>query len=87
MCNTIESDGIENKDREKYLGMCNDFENIVSIIFPLFFGGLIQSSGFINTIFSVLIIVILEIILSILLKDNNIPQSNKTNLKKHEKAS
>ena len=79
--NTIESDGIENRDREKYLGTYNGVSNIVSIIFPLFFGSLIQNSGFINTIIFVLIIVTLEIILSIVLKDNNIPKGNKTNLK------
>lgn len=79
--NTIESDGIENKDREKYLGTYNAWKNIVSIIFPLFFGGLIEKSGFINTIIVVLIIVALQIILSIVLKDNNIPKESKTNLK------
>lgn len=79
--NTIESDGIENKDREKYLGTYNGCKNIVSIIFPLFFGSLIQNSGFINTIIFVLIIVALEIMMSIILKDNNIPKGNKTNLK------
>ena len=79
--NTIESDGIENKDREKYLGTYNAWKNIVSIIFPLFFGGLIEKSGFINTIIVVLIIVALQIILSIVLKDNNIPKESKTDLK------
>lgn len=79
--NTIESDGIENKYREKYLGTYNGCKNIVSIIFPLFFGSLIQNSGFINTIIFVLVIVFLEIMLSIILKDNNIPECNKTNLK------
>ena len=83
--NTIESDGVENKDREKYLGTYNGFKNIVSIIFPLFFGSLIQKSGFINTTIVVLIIVILQIILSSLLKDNNIPKENKTNLKEFRK--
>lgn len=80
--NTIESNGIENKEREKYLGTYNVCKNIVSIIFPLFLGNLIQNSGFINTIVFVLVVVFLEIVLSILLKDNNIPKSNKTNLKK-----
>lgn len=79
--NTIESDGIENQDREKYLGTYNGCKNIVSIIFPLFFGSLIQNSGFINTIIFVLVIVALEIILSIILKDSNIPKGNKTNFK------
>ena len=79
--NTIESDGIGNKDREKYLGTYNAWKNIVSIIFPLFFGSLIEKSGFINTIIVVLIIVALQIILSIVLKDNNIPKESKTDLK------
>ena len=84
--NTVESDGIENKDREKYLGTYNGWKNIVSIIFPLFFGSLIQNSGFMNTIIFVLVIVALEIILSIILKDNNIPKGNKTNLKEFNKV-
>lgn len=84
--NTIESDGVENKDREKFLGTYNGVKNIVSVIFPLIFGSLIQSSGFINTIVFVLIIVVLQIILSILLKDNNIPKENKTNLKEFRKV-
>ena len=84
--NTIESDGVENKDREKYLGTYNGFKNIVSIIFPLFFGSLIQKSGFINTTIVVLIIVILQIILSSLLKDNNIPKSNKINIKEFKEV-
>lgn len=79
--NTIESDGIENKDREKYLGTFNGVKNIVSIIFPLFFGSLIQNSGFITTIVFALIIVVLQIVLSIVLEDNNIPEGNKTNIK------
>lgn len=84
--NTIESDGVENKDREKFLGTYNGWKNVVSIIFPLFFGGLIKSSGFINTIIVVLIIVVLQIFLSIVLKDNNIPKGNKTNLKEFKKV-
>lgn len=84
--NTIESDGIENKDRAKYLGTYNVCKNIVSILFPLFFGSLIQNSGFTNTIIFVLVVVVLEIILSIILKDNNIPKENKTNLKGFKKV-
>ncbi len=83
--NMIESDGIENKKREKYLGSSNAFKNIVAIIFPLFFGSLIQNSGFIKSIIVVLIIVILEIILSMILKDENIPKENKIDLKNFNK--
>jgi len=83
--NIIESDGIENKDREKYLGTYNGWQNIVSILFPLIFGGLIQKSGFIHSILFVLVIVAFEIILSVILKDKNIPKNNKTNFKRfHE---
>lgn len=80
--NMIESDGIDNKDRTKYVGVYTAVKNIVSIIFPLIFGGMIQKSGFINATIFALFIVIFEIILSNLFKDNNIPKSNKTNFKK-----
>lgn len=79
--NMIESDGIDNKDRTKYVGVYTAVKNIVSIIFPLIFGGMIQKSGFINATIFALFIVIFEIILSNLFKDNNIPKSNKTNFK------
>ncbi len=79
--NMIESDGVDNKDRTKYVGVYTAVKNIVSIIFPLIFGGMIQKSGFINATIFALFIVIFEIILSNLFKDNNIPKSNKTNFK------
>lgn len=79
--NMIESDGIDNKDRTKYVGVYTAVKNIVSIIFPLIFGGMIQKSGFINATIFALFIVIFEIILSNLFKDNNIPKGNKTNFK------
>ena len=79
--NMIESDGIDNKDRTKYVGVYTAVKNIVSIIFPLIFGGMIQKSGFINATIFALFIVIFEIILSNLFRDNNIPKSNKTNFK------
>ena len=79
--NMIESDGIDNKDRTKYVGVYTAVKNIVSIIFPLIFGGMIQKSGFINATIFALFIVIFEIILSNLFKDNNIPKSNKNNFK------
>ncbi len=79
--NMIESDGVDNKDRTKYVGVFTAAKNIVSIIFPLIFGGMIQKSGFINATIFALFIVIFEIILSNLFKDTNIPKSNKTNFK------
>lgn len=83
--NMIESDGVENKDREKYIGSYTVVKNIISIIFPLIFGSLIQTSGFINATIFALFIVILEIILSNVFKDNNIPKSDKTNFKEFRK--
>ena len=79
--NMIESDGVENKDRAKYIGTYTLTKNIISIIFPLIFAGIIQKSGFINATIFALFIVILEIILSNIFKDNNIPKSDKTNFK------
>lgn len=83
--NMIESDGVENKDRARYIGSYTVVKNIISIIFPLVFGGLIQKSGFINATIFALFIVILEIILSNIFKDNNIPKNNKTNFKEFRK--
>lgn len=83
--NMIESDGVENKDRAKYIGTYTLVKNIISIIFPLIFGGLIQKSGFINATIFALFIVILEIILSNIFRDNNIPKSNRTNFKEFKK--
>lgn len=83
--NMVESDGIENKDRAKYNESYAATKNVISIIFPIIFGGLIQESGFINATIFALLIVVVEIILSNLFKDNNIPESNKTNLKEFRK--
>lgn len=83
--NMIESDGVENKDRARYIGSYTVIKNIISIIFPLVFGGLIQKSGFINATIFALLIVIIEIILSNSFKDINIPKNNKTNFKEFRK--
>ncbi len=80
--NTIESDGIENKDRAKYTGSYTAVKNIISVIFPIIFGNLINSFGFICATVFALIIVILEIILSNILQDKNIPKEDKTDFKK-----
>ncbi len=83
--NTIESDGIANEERAKYRGSFTAVQSILTIIFPLLFGSLIYSSGFIKSLLIVLIIIVLRIILSFVFKDNNIPQSNRTNLKEYFK--
>lgn len=83
--NTIESDGITNKERAKFAGNYKAVKSILSIVFPLMFGGLIHATGFIKSLIIVLVIVILQIILSFIFKDKNIPKGDKTNLKKFYK--
>lgn len=81
--NILASDGITNEERAKFVGTSTAIESILSIIFPLIFGSLIYTTGFLKSLIVVLIIVILRIILSFIYKDNNIPKSNKTNMKKY----
>ena len=80
--NSFESDGITNEERIKYNGQQLATRAILSVVFPLIFGGLIAATGFINSIFFVLIIVIIRILLSFRFKDNNIPKYDKTDLRK-----
>ena len=81
--NILESDGITNEERAKFTGTYTAIESILSIIFPLIFGSLIYTTGFLKSLIVVLIIVILRIILSFIYKDNNVPKSKKTNMKKY----
>lgn len=81
--NILESDGITNEERAKFAGTYTAIESILSIIFPLIFGSLISATGFLKTLIVVFIIVIVRIILSFIYKDNNVPKSNKTNMKKY----
>ncbi len=81
--NILESDGITNEERAKFAGTYTAIESILSIIFPLIFGSLILSTGFLKSLTVVFIIVIIRIILSFIYKDNNVPKSNKTNMKKY----
>ncbi len=81
--NILESDGITNEERAKFAGTYTAIESILSIIFPLIFGSLISVTGFLKSLTVVFIIVIVKIILSFIYKDNNVPKSNKTNMKKY----
>lgn len=81
--NILESDGITNEERAKFTGTYTATESILSIVFPLIFGSLIYATGFLKSLIIVFIIVITRIILSFIYKDNNIPQSNRTNMKKY----
>ena len=81
--NILESDGVSNEQRAKFLGVYTSTEAVFSIIFPLIFGSLIYETGFLKSLVIVFIIVILRIILSFIFKDKNIPKSNKVNMKKY----
>lgn len=80
--NILESDGVTNKERSKFTGVYTATKAILSVVFPLVFGSVIYTIGFTNSLFIVLVIVVLRIILSTLFKDENIPEGNKTNMKK-----
>ncbi len=81
--NILESDGVTNEERAKFVGINTSIESILSIVFPLIFGSLISATGFLKSLIVVFIIVIIRIILSFIYKDNNIPKSNKTNMKEY----
>lgn len=83
--NNIESDGITNEERPRFSGLNKAVDSILSILFPLLFGTLIYATGFITSLIIVLAIVAIQIILSFLVKDKNIPKSAKTDLKKFSK--
>lgn len=83
--NIIESDGITNEERAKFAGTYTAMESILSIIFPLIFGSLIYTTGFLQSLVVVFILVTIRIILSFIYKDNNIPKSNKANMKEYLK--
>ncbi len=81
--NMLESDGITNEERAKFNGSYTAVQSILAIIFPLIFGSLIYSTEFIKSLLVVLVIVAIRIVLSFIFKDKNIPESNKTNMKKY----
>lgn len=81
--NVLESDGITNEERARFTGTYTATQSILSIIFPLIFGSLIYTTGFLKSLIIVLIIVALRIILSFVFRDNNVPQSNKVNFKEY----
>ena len=79
--NMLQSDGVKNEERAKFIGTCTATQSILSIIFPLLFGSLIYATGFLKSLMVVLIIVLLRIILSFMFQDKNIPEGNKVNFK------
>lgn len=78
--NIIESDGVANKERSKFIGTTESFIAILSVILPIIFGSFIYTNGFIPSIIIVLILIIIKIVLSYIYQDNNVPKEEKTNL-------
>jgi len=79
--NNLESSLIKNKERAKFTGNYTATKSIFAVITPLIFGGLIKEAGFIETTAIMASIVTFQIILSFLLKDDNIPKDTKADLK------
>lgn len=80
--NIIESDGINNKERTKYVGTYKAVKSAFSIIFPVLLGGLMSAAGFIESSAVVVVIVAARMLLSFAYRDKNIPRAKKANLKK-----
>jgi len=55
--NMFESDGISNLERSKFTGNYTALKSILSIIFPLIFGSLIATTGFLKNILILLKII------------------------------
>ena len=83
--NMFESDGVSNDERAKFIGYYTAVSSIFSIVFPVIFGSLIKGTGFLNSFLVALVIILIRIFISFLFKDNNLPSSNKTNIKEFSK--
>lgn len=80
--NTIESDGVKNQDRTKFVGHYTALRSALAVIFPVFFGGLIAATGFLESTAVVLVIIAVRILLSFIYRDINLPRTPKANLKR-----
>ena len=80
--NMIESDGITNDMRQKFIGSTHAVNKILSILLPVFFGYIVLKSGFVNSLIIFIILIVIQIILSYLFDDINIPKYKKVNFKK-----
>ena len=81
--NIFESDGVTNEKRKMFNGHYKALSSILAIVFPLIFGSLIATTGFVKSILIILVIVIIRIILSFIFKDSNIPIAEKTDMKEY----
>ena len=80
--NMIESDGITNEKRQKYVGSTHAVNNVLSILLPALFGYIVFKTGFVNSLIVFIVLIIIQITLSYLFEDVNLPKRNKTDLKK-----
>lgn len=83
--NMFESDGIKNEERAKFQGTYTSVKSILAMIFPIVMGSYIFTSGFLNAVVIVLVIVGIRIVLSFGFKDNNLPKGDKTNFAEYIK--
>lgn len=83
--NMFESDGITNEERAKFTGIYTSVKSILAMIFPILMGSYIFTSGFLNAVVVVLVIVTIRIVLSFHFKDNNLPESKQTDFNQYKK--
>ena len=80
--NMIQSDGISNTERQKFVGSTHAVKNILAILLPALFGYIVLKSGFVNSLILFLFLIVIQIILSYLYEDVNLPKTKKVDFKK-----
>lgn len=81
--NNFESTGIDNDKRQSFLGFYTMLSSLFKVIIPLIFGSVMSQSGFGFCIIIVLFLVFLQLICSVIYKDNMVPkQMPRVSLKK-----
>ena len=83
--NMIESDGITNDERQKFVGSTHALSNVLAILLPTFFGYIMMKNGFVNSLIIFIILIVVQMILSYLYEDVNLPKYNKVNFKNFKK--
>lgn len=81
--NMIESNEITNEERAEFTGTYTAVQAVLSIAFPLVFGNLIYTNGFIKSLALVVAIVLIRIFFSLYLKPKETPKEKKTNIKEY----
>ncbi len=79
--NIMESDGIKDQDRVKFIGHYKTVAALFLVVFPITLGAIIQANGFVNGVIAVLFVAGVRVILSFMYKDRNLPRAKKTNMK------